>query len=132
MGRWKRSSINAFSASALPLSIMAIVERHTSPDGLLHLIVDLADDGDWSVGFDEFEWHTHGDLLTWEYGGLPEDAIRAFVDDILASRRVIVLSWLNGELRDVWVTDASLSEETEYASPKETIEKRLWNGSLVT
>ena len=44
---------------------MAIVERHTSPDGLLELIVDRADDGDWTVGFDGFAWHTHGDILDW-------------------------------------------------------------------
>src|SRR5690348_7189941 len=84
---------------------MAIVERHTSPDGLLHLIVDLAEDGDWSVGFEEFEWHTHGDLLVSRYGGLPESALRAFIADVLASRYVIVLSWLDGKLRDVWITD---------------------------
>jgi hypothetical protein len=33
---------------------MAIVERHVSPDGLLRLIVDRAEDGDWSVGFEDF------------------------------------------------------------------------------
>jgi hypothetical protein len=33
---------------------MAIVERHASPDGLLRLVVDRADDGDWAVGFEGF------------------------------------------------------------------------------
>jgi hypothetical protein len=110
---------------------MAIVERHTAPDGQLCLIVDLADDGDWSVGFDGFEWHTHGDLLAHEYGGSPETAVRSFVDNILASRRVIVISRLAGKMRDVWVTDDPSFDEMEYAYPNETIEKRLWNGEPV-
>src|SRR5258708_1929857 len=62
---------------------MPIVERHSSPDGLLQLIVDRADDGDWSVGFDGYEWHTHGDLLTLEYGGTPQSAVRALIDEVL-------------------------------------------------
>ena len=110
---------------------MAIVERHTSHDRLLHLIVDRADDGDWAVGFDGFEWHTHGDLLTHEYGGSAENAVRSFVDDVLASRRVIVISRLDGKIRDVWVTDDPSFDETEYAYPNETIEKRLWSGEPV-
>jgi hypothetical protein len=77
---------------------MAIVERHLSADGLLQLIVDLADDGDWSVGFEGYAWHTHGDMLTHDYGGSPESAVRAFVSDILTSQRVIVISRLDGLL----------------------------------
>lgn len=81
---------------------MAIVERHTSPDGLLQQIVDHADDGDWSVGFENFAWHTHGDILTSEYGGTPESAVRACVNDIIAYRRVIVISRLDGQMWNVW------------------------------
>jgi hypothetical protein len=107
---------------------MAIVERYISPDGLLQLVVDHADDGDWSVGFVGFAWHTHGDLLTLEYGGSPENAIRAFVDDILASRRAIVLRWLDGKLQDAWVTADPSPDESERAADKEHFEKRFWNG----
>jgi hypothetical protein len=106
---------------------MPIVERHTSPDGLLELIVDLTD-GDWAVGFNGFEWHTHGDLLTDEYGGPPAAAVRAFVDDILASRRAFVISLIDGKIRDVWMTAALSSDWMKYAGPGETIERRFWNG----
>ena len=110
---------------------MAIIERHLSPDGLLHLVVDRADDGDWSVGFEGFAWHTHGDILEWSgYDGTPEDRVRAFVDDIIASRRVIVISRVDGKVRDAWVTDDPTHNELKYAEPNETIEKRLWNGQL--
>ena len=106
---------------------MPIVERHTSPDGVLQLIVDVADDGDWQVGFEGFPWHTHGDLLAAEYGGSPGSAVRAFVEDILASRRVIVVSRIDGKTQDVWVTDDPSQDDLKYACPSETIEKRFWN-----
>jgi hypothetical protein len=110
---------------------MAIVERHSSPDGLLQLIVDRANDGDWSVGFDGFSWHTHGDLLTWEYGGSPETAVRAFVDHIVSSQRVIVISRIDGRISDAWITDDPSRDEQTYASLNEIIEKRLWNGEQI-
>lgn len=107
---------------------MAIVERHVSPDGLLRLIVEC-DDDDWAVGFEGFAWHTHGDLLEpFGYAGTVEQRVRAFVDDIVASRWVIVVSRLDGMLHDAWVTDDPTRNELKYAEPNETIEKRLWNG----
>jgi hypothetical protein len=108
---------------------MAIVQRHTSPDGLLSLVVDV-DDGDWALGFDGYGWHTHGDLLTAEYGGWPESAVRAFVDDIIASRRRIAVSRVAGVVRDAWVMDDRFPDGDlmKYAEPGETIEIRLWNG----
>lgn len=71
---------------------MSMVERHTSPDGLLELIVDLTDGG-WSIGFDKFPWHTHGDIRHVSgYTGTPEVASRQFVGDILSSRCVTASS----------------------------------------
>jgi hypothetical protein len=107
---------------------MAVIERHISPDGLLQLIVDRTDDGDWGVGFDKFAWHTHGDLLAYHYGGSPEAAIQSFVSDVISSRRVIVISRIDGKIHDVWITDKPSSDETKYAYRNETIEKRLWDG----
>lgn len=107
---------------------MAIVERHTSADGLLHLVVDLTD-GDWSIGFEEGAWHTHGDILAATgYGDSPETATRAFVDEILGDRCVIVISRLDGVIDAAWVTDNPDADETKYAAPNETIEKRFWSG----
>jgi hypothetical protein len=109
---------------------MAVVQRHTSPDGLLSLVVDVDGDGDWAVGFEGYAWHTHGDMLTHEYGGSRESAVRAFVDDIIAARRRIGVSRVGGAVRDVWVIDDRFGEADlmKYAEPNETIEIRLWNG----
>lgn len=107
---------------------MNILERHMSQDGLLKLIVDFRD-GDWTVGFEDLPWHTHGDILTHEYGGTPEEAVRAFVDDILASRRVIVISRIDNRVDGAWVTDSPCGDELKYAAANETIEKRFWNGT---
>jgi hypothetical protein len=108
---------------------MAIVERHVSPDGLLTLAVDHAEDGDWTVGFLEFAWHTHGDILEWSgYPGTPAERVRAFVDDVIASRRVIVVSRVDGTVRNAYVTDDPTYDDLKYAEPNETVEKRLWDG----
>jgi hypothetical protein len=58
--------------------------------------------------------------------------VRAFVNDVIASRRVIVISRINGELREAWVTDDPTRDGMKYAEPGETIEKRLWNGHPAT
>jgi hypothetical protein len=42
-------------------------EQHVTPDGALTLVVARDDDGDITVGFDGFPWHTHGDLLAANY-----------------------------------------------------------------
>lgn len=111
-----------------PLLVMAVVERHISPDGLLALVVDRADDGDWSVGFDGFAWHTHGDSLEWSgYKGTPAECVRALVEDIIASQKVIVVSRVDGVIRDAWVADDPTQDELKYAEPNETIERRFWN-----
>jgi hypothetical protein len=110
---------------------MAIVERHTSPDGLLTLLVDRAEDGDWSVGFDRSAWHTHGDILMLEFGGTPASAVKAFVDEIVNSRRPIGVARLDGEFHEAWVADNSSEDETRYAEKNVTIEKRFWNGRSV-
>ena len=110
---------------------MAIVERYISPDGLLKLIVERAEDGDWSLGFEGFAWHVHGDSLGWcGYVGSPEQRVRAFIADIIESRRVIVISRLAGAVRDTWVTDDPTQDELKYAELNETIEKRYWNGHI--
>ena len=110
---------------------MAIVLRHVSTDGLLRLVVH-AEDGDWAVGFEGYSWHTHGDLLALEYGGTPVAAVRAFAEDVVSSRRIIVVSRVDGRVADVWVTDDPSRDETKYALPGETIEKRFWDGRAAT
>jgi hypothetical protein len=107
---------------------MALVESHTSPDGVLRLVVCLSEDGDLSVGFDGCPWHTHGDILAAESGLSVSAAVRAFVDDILSSRTILVISRINGVMQDAWIMDDPAKDETLYAVQGETVEKRHWDG----
>lgn len=106
-------------------------ERHTSPDELLTLVVVWEDD-DVSVGFEGYEWHTHGDVLFVEHGGSEseEQAVQSFVEDILSNRLPIAILRLNGKIHDAWVTDDP-QDELKYELPGETLELRRWDGSRV-
>jgi hypothetical protein len=107
---------------------MAIIERHTSPDGVLELVVERMGDGDLAVGFADSASHTHGDILTDTYGGTPESAVRAYVNDVISSRLVIVISRMGGNVQEAWISDDPTRDEQKYAEPGETIEKRCWDG----
>ena len=109
---------------------MNIVEEHFSPDRLMRLIVTRNADGDVSIGFDGFGWHTHGDILA-ALAGLPEkEAIRQFVDQIIGDHQIIVVSRVDGEVRDIWPTDDP-KQEFEYKPPEESLEFRRWSGCIV-
>lgn len=106
---------------------MAIVERHRSSDGMLELVVDYTA-GDWSIGFDGVPSHTHGDILAQIEGGSPEDAAKAYVREILSSKRVIVILQTDGVVRDAWIADGPVADLGKYARPCDTFELRFWNG----
>jgi len=108
---------------------MHVVEEHRSPDGLLTLMVWRDPDGDITVGFDGFSWHTHADILA-GMSDLPEDAaLREFVDDTLNGRSIIAVARVGRTIRDVWITDTA--EADKHKPEDETIEFRYWDGSLV-
>ena len=108
---------------------MAITERHVSPDGLLTLVVAREDDGDLFVGLEGFEWHTHGDLLVFDYGGTPESAVRSFVDEVVSSERwPIVTVHVEGKIRDAWISSPPLDENDWHAEAGETVFIRKWDG----
>lgn len=109
---------------------MNIIEEHRSPDGFLRLIVTRESDGDVAVSFDGYTWHTHGDILR-SLSGLPEgDAIRQFVERIIRGVQVIVVSRVNGEVREVWPTDDP-RYEYKYKAVEESLEFRRWSGERV-
>jgi hypothetical protein len=63
--------------------MLQLLEQHRSPDSLLTLRIGRYDDGDISIGFDGYSWHTHADILA-SLSGLGEDeAVRQFVDNLL-------------------------------------------------
>ncbi|WP_439499038.1 hypothetical protein [Bosea sp. (in: a-proteobacteria)] len=108
---------------------MAHEEQHVSPDGLLRLRVLFADDGEVTIGFDGFRWHTHGELLTGDYGSTPEQAARAFVKAILAGSEVIELFMDSGRLIDVSIREKPLLADAEIL-PGEEILLRYWDGTI--
>jgi hypothetical protein len=79
-------------------------ESYTSPDGALKLFV-VREDGDITLDFDGYSWHTHGDVLVGEYqlrgetDLMPEAAIRRFVTDILENRAILALSRVQGHYK---------------------------------
>ncbi|HZN64845.1 MAG TPA: hypothetical protein VFB66_06055 [Tepidisphaeraceae bacterium] len=77
-------------------------------------------------------WSNASSPPTASCGWPPKAAVRAFAEDVLSSRRVIVVSRVDGRVADVWVTDDPLRDETKYALPGETIEKRYWDGRAAT
>jgi hypothetical protein len=112
---------------------MATIERHQSPDRQLTLLVDLTAD-DWTIGFEGYAWHTHGDILsTWGYAGSPAEATKCFVADMIASRRPIVVRRIHGQVVDCFVpaefNRAEINADvTKYGVLGETAEARYWDG----
>jgi hypothetical protein len=124
---------------ACPLHLMNVIEEHISVDGLLRFVACRDYDGDMTLGFavvcregdndmtSRFYGHTHADILASLYG-LPEtEAVRNYIDDILEDRTVIAVSRIDDGIRDIWVSDAPVSE-LSYKPSEETIEFRYWSG----
>jgi hypothetical protein len=109
------------------------VGESVSPDGQLRFLVTCPD-GDWTVGFDGFPWHTHGSILA-ELSGMDEiSAMERFVAHLTGSVSVIVVRRRSGARTDVWITEDpadELSGYKRYGLPDETIEFRLWDGTAV-
>ena len=106
---------------------MEIIEEYRTSDGLLRFLVSSGADGDITLGFDGFAWHTHSNVLASVTGLTEETAVRRFVDDVLSSRAIIAIARIGDTIRDVWVTDTPSPDK--YKPDNETIEFRHWDGS---
>ena len=104
-----------------------MVEEHVSPDGRLRLRVVTAADGDETLGFDGFPWHTHADILAATTGRPAAEAVRWFVGNVVGGASVIALWSVGGELRDVWVSDDPAGDAV-YPQPGESVALRYWDG----
>jgi len=51
-------------------------EEHVSPDRLLRLLV-VREDGDITIGFAGYPWHTHGDVVAGELALLGRGGLHA-------------------------------------------------------
>ena len=110
------------------------VGEYTSPDGQLKLLITCPD-GDWTVGFDGFPWHTHGSILADLSGQDEVSAVESFVADLTTNVSVICLRRTAGKLTAAWVSDdppTDLLDHERYGEPNETIEFRYWDGTTVT
>jgi hypothetical protein len=117
-----------------------------SPDGALRFVVRSAD-GDITMGFDGYTWHTHADVLAASSAGTtvaafwssrsPEGAVRIvaehaekFIAALLADKPIIATLKESGIIRDIWITDDPVAKR-RYCLPNETIDFRLWDGTKV-
>jgi hypothetical protein len=99
---------------------------HTSPDGVLTLLVEPIDDGDWAIGFDGFPWHVHPGQLMGTYGETAEQALANFVSAILNNKEIILVTRRDGKIVDAFVSD-NLPLSLEYLKDEE-VELRYWDG----
>jgi hypothetical protein len=106
-----------------------IIETHTSPDGVLTLIIDQLDDGDIAVGFTQSQWHTHANLLVGDHGATEEAALRTFVQAILSDRSVIAIRRQGETILRAEVTDDP-EWDRQNISKGQTLELRYWSGRL--
>lgn len=105
---------------------MNIIEEHRTPDGLYRFVVGRTEDGDLSLGFEGFPSHTHGDILA-GLSGLPMDeAVRAYLDDLLQGRSFIAIARVGDTIRDVWVAEDAVPDR--YKPEDEMIAFRYWDG----
>ena len=102
---------------------------HISPDGALRFLV-RSPDGDITMGFDGFGWHTHGDLLAAMPSESPEKAAEHFVAMLTAGELIIAISKVSGTTRDIWIT-ADPAADLRYCPAAETLEFRLWDGTKI-
>src|SRR5215212_513168 len=106
--------------------------QYRSPDGSPILVV-RDEDGDITIGFEGFAWHTHGDILaaTYAFAGVsgltPETASARFVDDVVSNRAIIAVLRSGGDISDLWVTEDPAGERRSV-QPDESLEFRYWNG----
>jgi hypothetical protein len=109
------------------------VGEHVSPDGQLKFIV-ICPDGDLTMGFDGFPWHTHGSIVAALSGDDEISATERYVADLVGSHSVIALRRTAGVLKDVWITDdpaGAVEDCKRYGTSDETVEFRLWDGTAV-
>ncbi len=107
---------------------MIPAEDHRSPDGVLHFAVDPLTGGDVAIGFRDYAWHTHADMLA-SIRNLPEsEAVRSYVDDVLNDRAIVAMQYIDDDLRDIWISDDPNSD-LRYCDSNERIDFRYWSGA---
>lgn len=95
---------------------------------LTSLVVREKDDV--SLGFEGYDWHTHGSILA-ALAGLPvEDAVNRFVDALLSNQSVIAAATREGTTIEVWVAGTPIKADC-YKPENELVTFRLWDGTAI-
>jgi len=90
-------------------------------------------DGDWTIGFDGFPWHTHGSILAELSGQDEKSAVERYLAALIDNVAVIALIRVSGKLTDIWITDDPADDLlSHHAPPDETVEFRLWDGTPIS
>ena len=101
----------------------------TSPDG--ELTLELYEADEFYLGFKDYAWHTHGDLLVPEYGPTPKSGALAFFESIVSDHEPICVSRRPGREANVYVTDDA-AWELGNAEADEDLIVRYWSGEKCT
>jgi hypothetical protein len=107
-----------------------IVKEYVSPDGALHLFIDRDESGDLTIGFRNYEWHTHGDILAASREVPIDQAVESFVAEVIDGTALIATSSINDVTVDVWICNDN-RYTCKYLAPGESISFRRWNGETV-
>ncbi|GAB5402564.1 MAG: hypothetical protein Aurels2KO_07950 [Aureliella sp.] len=102
----------------------------TSPDGKLAIRITPDVEGETMVSFHGFDWAIAGSQLAEQLSLETDDAIKAYVDSIMADGQIIAISIVDGEMTDAWVTEYPLSD-LEYCAEGESLLFRRWNGQVL-
>ena len=102
-------------------------EEHTSPDGVLTFVVENLGNNDVAIGFRGYPWHTHADILASLTGLSEGNAVRAYVDSLLADNSIIAIQTIDDVITDIWITDDPKSDK-KYQEPNESLQFRYWSG----
>jgi hypothetical protein len=105
---------------------MNLKHKYISNDGQLTLLV-YQDGDDWIIGFDDSEWHTHGNMLIPEYGDSPAIAAENFIKAILEDKELIVITEFPNR-RSIISTTNDPESEKRYKLSEETLTFRTWSG----
>lgn len=104
-------------------------DAYVSPDGELRFVVRWSD-ADIILGFDGYDWHTHGDLLVADPSDTPADAAKRFISELIAGLWVVAITRIDGTISDIIVT-ADPAAESRACLAGQTIEFRLWDGTRI-
>jgi len=103
-----------------------IIETHESPDGLFRLLVTRGEIGNLTIGFEDFQWHTHGSFQADIYGVSEEEAVQSFIADLVSGKYVIAVYRRDNAIWQLQIDDCP--DIQVPCEPGETLELRYWDG----